>query len=352
MEIAAPTGSPASGVLTPRRRLDYNQNRCCAIMNTKSPKVVLLIALVLAVSAALLVAVFASSYTRPSQADELAPEWSDLRQRLEVSNGRWLLVLYTQSEPHRRVRYLDLVLERLRRNDVEAAVITPRDWRVAAAAEGEHRQRGRSRLVLDDGELASMLGLPLQGRDSGELLWLLAPDDRLDLHLAVASFQDDELRQVLEKGVLGEVGGAEGTRAVALSIDDPFPAVRVREVATDDVVDLAQLTARYFVFFTAECTGCSLSAQLEMLAEATASPAAGELAAVFSSRFGHAEVAREAALHHVIAPLYVAVDELPGIEDLYYSKGLFADAVVAERSGGRVASLQPLRALLRQEVVR
>lgn len=303
----------------------------------------------LATCAALIAGLSASSLVRPRPASDAAARWPDLRERLGVPEGRWLLVVHTRREPQRKARYLGFVLERLSTEAVEAAVVTPADGQIASAAAERGRQQGRARLVLDDGQLATALGIDSPGGDSVDRLWLLASDDRLDVQLAVESLQDDELRQVLEKAVLGKVGGAEAAQTVRLAVGDPFPAARVREVPGGELVDLARLDGRYFVFFTAECTGCSLSAQLEMLAELAATPIGSEVAAVFSSRFAHAEVAREAALSQVTSPLYVSVDELPGIEDLYYSKGLFGDAVVAERSGSRVASLQSLGTLLEQE---
>jgi hypothetical protein len=279
--------------------------------------------------------------------DEAPVGWASVRERLEVPGGHWLLVLHTEREPDRKARFLGFLARRMQRADVATAVITTSSWGANGPTDDAPPPSPSRRLFVDDGTLTGLLA-ELSPSLGAERVWLISPDDRLDLALAADVLQDDELRQVLEKGVLGEVSGPETADAPALAAGDAFPAVPLQDVHRGEEVELSALPQRRFVFFTAACTACSLSAHLDRLTELQAGTG-GEVAAVFSSRFAISEVIREAAFHRITSPLYVALDELQGLEDLYYSRGLIGDAVVVERRDERVASLQSISAYSTQE---
>jgi peroxiredoxin/DNA-binding beta-propeller fold protein YncE len=111
-------------------------------------------------------------------------------------------------------------------------------------------------------------------------------------------------------------------------------------------------TAKRFVFFTAECSVCSLPAYLEEFGkferrEKTNSDP-GKTVLVFDFNFSPVDVIEQLQINNIHAPAYIANEELSAVVDISKTRALNDEPVVCVEADdqGRVLNISSLKSLL------
>jgi peroxiredoxin len=111
-------------------------------------------------------------------------------------------------------------------------------------------------------------------------------------------------------------------------------------------------TAKRFVFFTAECSVCSLPAYLEEFGkferrEQTNSDP-GKTVLVFDFNFSPVDVIEQLQINNIHAPAYIANEELSAVVDISKTRALNDEPVVCVEADdqGRVLNISSLKSLL------
>jgi hypothetical protein len=107
------------------------------------------------------------------------------------------------------------------------------------------------------------------------------------------------------------------------------------------------------VFFSAECSVCSLPGYLEEFAkfEHRVKPDdnSGRLSVlVFDFNFSMTDVLEQLKSHNISSPAYIANEELPKVEDMSQDKALYDETVVAVQTDAqeKVVDISPLKSLI------
>lgn len=267
------------------------------------------------------------------QGDRLpAIEGVDLlnKKRIKINAGTWQLIMYYGRESSLdigKVKYVDLLAKKYKGNLSATAIITSDCQKLKAMAE----QRALSYpLILDERKhIAGLLGL---GNRTHATL-VVDPSGIIRFAATAPHVEEEDIRQLVEKFLVGKVSYAESISNRSIRVGDSFPSLLLQEIGSGELISLNEGTKgayNPYVIFTADCAACSLGPYmhsfqlLHKLIEAKGLRAM----AIFSSRFSRDELLEQARLHKVTAPFYIAKSEIPGFEDTYYLKSLASEVVV------------------------
>lgn len=279
-----------------------------------------------------------------------------LGRSVEISEGRpWLIVYLAGDNVSAASRgvYLDILSERFPSDELGLlGILGPAQDDVAVRLE----ERGLGYPILRDsmGALATQLGL----EEPASYLWMVDEEGTVDFLASGWMLQDADLRQLVEKEVLGEVTYFDRDRSAPLQTGDSFPALTVDEVRSGERFQLdprqssAEPSFNRLVVFSPDCVNCSLSGALSRLEREIGELQTEdrEVAAVFSSRFSPVEIASEVSHRALPIPLLVALDEIAGIEDRYYLQSLHSQVTVVDLGPeGRVEDISTLNAFEAKE---
>ncbi|MEO0247968.1 MAG: hypothetical protein ABIN58_00210 [candidate division WOR-3 bacterium] len=159
---------------------------------------------------------------------------------------------------------------------------------------------------------------------------------------------------MFEKFLLGKVTYLDSAMGPGLRLGDPFPSFLVEEIGSGKLVSLDEQAKRanhLYVIFTAECPQCSLSSYLDSLESLRRlTEARGQqVMAIFSSRFSREHLLEQALRHQLTTPLYIAKQEIPGMEDAYYLRSFTSKVVVITTNGqGVIQGVHPLNEYIDQ----
>jgi len=262
---------------------------------------------------------------------------------VEISQGRpWLIVYLTgdAASAASRAVYLGILADRFSPEDLGLVGILGPGYG-SLVEQLEERDLGYPLLADPEGMLSGKLGL----EEPGGALWMVDAGGAIDFVAPGWMLQDADLRQLIEKQVLGEVTYFDPEQSAALEAGATFPVLKVDEVRSGNELELdpamgdAETSFDRLVVFSADCVSCSLSGALSRLERQIDHLQAGgrKVAALFSSRFSPMEIATEASYRDIPVPLLVAQDEITGIEDRYYLQSLHSQVTIVDLdSQGRV----------------
>ncbi len=269
------------------------------------------------------------------QGFRLSGDSVDSRQRQEVAieSGRWWLIHYhgaDRSSSIGRARHIGKLLQRFQNAPISSlGLIDPNRSDIALGMQDldpgyplliDISRRSANRLQLGKGE---------------DRVWMVDPRGVVRFTASGDFLLDDDLRQLMEKMLLGQVTRQDPDEAHLLGPGELFPQSNLLELGVDRIVsrlDLAREGFNRFVVFTADCVSCSLNSFLNRFHSSYGSleRRGRKVAGVFSSRFSPLEIARQAEEIGIEAPLFVSEEEMAGIEDSYFLSSLISPVVVID----------------------
>lgn len=260
---------------------------------------------------------------------------SDEKASVPITQGRWWLIAYYSSDRATavsRAGHVDKLIRRFADKPVSTVgLVAPDSHKIALSLKG--LRLDYPILVDQDRQAARLLHLPW-GEDR---LWLISPSGEIRFAASGEYLLDDDLRQLLEKALLGEVtyGESDAEERRPLAPGDLFPETHVLSLRTGTWKSRSDLVGQginRFVVFTADCVSCTLYSYLNRFRAAAKAMGSGgrRVAGIFGSRFSVAEVQEQASSIGLNTALFLAKDEIRGIEDGYYLTSLIAPVVVVD----------------------
>lgn len=146
---------------------------------------------------------------------------------------------------------------------------------------------------------------------------------------------------------LAEQGIEQGKRL------GPWSVLNVRSWQQTSLEKISSGQARRFIFFTAECSVCSLPGYLEEFGKfehaqpietATRNPAV----LIFDYNFSIGDVIEQLKTYNIKSPAYIANEELPAVADMVHGTQLNDETVVSVtiNPNGTVLDISPLKSLI------
>lgn len=260
-----------------------------------------------------------------------------------LAKGRWWLVTYLEGSSSREIShavYLDLLARRFSKLGLSALVIVADDV-VGLSDQLMSRQLGIA--VVPVREARDLQGLIANDRDHN--VWLIDPTGNFRFCGKGSVLAENDLRQIVEKVLGVGVSRFDPATARPLATGDLLPEVWVEDVRTSERLKLRcgnQGEYSGLLYFVPNCISCGVGGQLETLGKAVKlfGNAGRRVAVVFSSRFSAVEISSRESLLKTTIPIFIAHEELEGVEDLYYAKSLLSEEIfVTCDARGAVESL-------------
>lgn len=261
-------------------------------------------------------------------------------QSIEWKN-RWALIIFFRHDSDlgiRNARYADILSRRYASQGLTVVAIVQGDRsHVRAVIE----TAGLSYPVIDSKENWEKR-LALEEHSLG--VFLIDPNGRIQF--AATYVQPEDLRQLVEKHLLGTISYAPPDTTRALKVGERFPHAFLVDVRQGRRVNLEGLAERMIIIFTGRCPSCGLSSYLTSYRsfELLMRDSAQHPLLIFSSKFSEREIIESAAQLDLQDDLYLAPNGIPGIEDEYYLKSYFSDEVLVVTTDrtGTITSIQSL----------
>lgn len=135
----------------------------------------------------------------------------------------------------------------------------------------------------------------------------------------------------------------------SLHVGDPFPSFLVEEIGSGQLIFIDEQikhTYNLYAIFMADCPPCSLGGSLQSLEPLrTVTEARGQrVMVIFSSRFSADQLLEYWLKYNSsLPPLYMAKQEIQGLEDIYYLRSFSSEALaVVTDSRGVIREIHPL----------
>lgn len=132
-----------------------------------------------------------------------------------------------------------------------------------------------------------------------------------------------------------------------------WSVVNVRSWERTSLEKIRSGAPRLFVFFTAECSVCSLPGYLEQFGkfeqERQREGSVDKMPVlVFDFNFSANDVLEQLNVHHINSPAYIANEQLPAVEEIVQGETLNRETVVAVETDlqGRVLNISALKSLI------
>lgn len=155
-----------------------------------------------------------------------------------------------------------------------------------------------------------------------QCLFIINPD--LVLNTVFYFFREEDVRQLCEKYLLGDIAYQEQDSTGKLKVGDSFPVIDLEDLSPGTSMPVTQtsgLTPHLWFVFNSNCVTCVLHNQLvkfkELEDEIGKIPVV-PLGLMFSSYFFKSEVLENINYYGIKTQAFLAMGELTGIEDSYF----------------------------------
>ncbi|MEW6457204.1 MAG: hypothetical protein AB1410_10895 [Acidobacteriota bacterium] len=168
--------------------------------------------------------------------------------------------------------------------------------------------------------------------------WILIIDPNLKVEFISDFIKDEDIRQLLEKYILGKISYIDVIKEEKLKVGDSFPPIEVinlesgeKKVITKDFTSSPHL----WIIFTSNCISCALESHLLMwsLIEKNLEKKSNlSMGLIFSPYFNKEEIIFRVKKLNIQTPIFLAESELYNIEDTYYKRPYGQDDVIVIRT--------------------
>jgi hypothetical protein len=136
--------------------------------------------------------------------------------------------------------------------------------------------------------------------------------------------KEDDIRQLLEKNLIGKIGYNSDFKKEKLEIGSPFPDIKIREVGKYKILEGNFIPAPHFwIIFTSSCVSCALEYHLflySLIEKDLKRNLNTSVGLIFSPYFNEDEIIFRTKSLKIFTPVFIAESGLTVIEDDYYRK--------------------------------
>jgi hypothetical protein len=275
--------------------------------------------------------------------------------RVELSPSRSNLVIYLSPSQKlgnsiELVKYAEILSQRHQKDGLSITVIT-RTSTSDLTDLVEHSLINYDVLLDSDGQMGERLGLA--GGANGVFLF-----DRAGrcLFTTRAPVRTDDLRQIVATEVL-HADPSENADFKQQAIGEgnrlgSWTLVNARSWEQTSLEKIGSASPKLFIFFTADCSVCSLPGYLEKFSVAERSHqsklAQGQDAVlIFDFNFSRTDVLEQLDAHHISSPAYISREELSAVTELGKTEALEDEEVIAVQTDSQrnILRIAPLSSL-------
>lgn len=159
------------------------------------------------------------------------------------------------------------------------------------------------------------------------------------------AFSPEDIRELFERFTAGRITYGPGPPAAVDLVGKTFPNIKVSEIHTHAVAPLFEVASpggSDYLIFTASCPACMLQGTLGKLKPELQSK---NVIPIITSRVPEIELRHVIEQFHISAPLYIAEEEVPGFENVYFDSGALEGAVlrVHTNQAGMIVKVEPIQ---------
>ncbi len=162
---------------------------------------------------------------------------------------------------------------------------------------------------------------------------LIIIDPAMVLESVYYFFTREDVRQLLEKHLLGTITYEDEIEPGFLGVGDIFPEISIKTLgaAGEQFTNTSNLGPRLWFIFGSDCVSCALNnylLQYKLLEPKLSEKSKLPAALIFSPYFNKDELLEKIKHYQIHTLAYIAEDELEGIEDSYYKNAPGSKSII------------------------
>jgi len=242
-------------------------------------------------------------------------------EKVSLIRGKYNFVIYLKSleKGFSLAKYIDKLLQRFGSSGLNIVLITPFD---RDGTQNPDMNIDFKYPVLPVEENRAALKAFFDLDQTEQCLLIINPG--LVLDAVFYFFREEDVRQLCEKYLLGDIAYQEQDSTGKLKVGDSFPVIDLEDLTPGTSMPVTQtsgLSPHLWFVFNSNCVTCVLHNQLvkfkELEDEIGKTPVV-PLGLMFSSYFFKSEVLENINYYSIKTRAFLAVGELTGIEDSYF----------------------------------
>ncbi len=240
---------------------------------------------------------------------------------IQLEKGKWTLIFYAGEPLNESIsifKYLDILFNKFKKMNFVVLGILKSTIKV------DELTRVSYSIILDkDLSILKKLRVPK------ERMGIFLVDPELKIKFACFYFiKQEDIRLLVEQNLLGFTTHFKKFPDKIATIGEPFPLIKAIDIKSGNVIDTREIIKKFniFVIFTPNCPRCALENYLKSLLNLQRPLINDNLSILFSSRFSLIDILN--LLKSAKLNLFLAIEEIYGFEDLFYSKSYFDSEVI------------------------
>jgi hypothetical protein len=250
-------------------------------------------------------------------------------EKLRLNKGRWCLILVSKNldRDYSLIKYINtLWSNKFRELQLDVVLLT--DSTRSTEIFGKNKILFPILQFDDNLDFLSKLPEPVRY----PTIFLIAPSLKIEF---VSNFiKEDDVRQILEKCILGRIGYSDSIKEGKLAIGDIFPPITVIDLVSGEekvIKNDPGLFSHVWIIFTSKCISCSLKSYLlsySIMEDELKEKSNLSIGLIFSQYFNKKDVVFRLGELKIKTKAFLAGSELFNIEDTYYKNMNTTDDVV------------------------
>ena len=249
--------------------------------------------------------------------------------KMGVMEGKWSLILVSKDldKDYSLIKYIDTLWANKFRN-LHLDVILLTDSARPAEIFGKNKILFPILQFDDNLDFIKKLPEPLRY----PTIFLIGPDLKVEF---VSNFiKEDDVRQILEKYLLGGINYTGALKEGRAEVGDLFPPIKVIDLISGEETVINEepcMSSHVWIIFTSRCISCSLKSYLlsySLMEDDLRKKTDLSIGLIFSSYFNKKDVVSRLGELKVKTKAFLARSELFNVEDSYYKNLNSTDDVV------------------------
>ncbi len=167
--------------------------------------------------------------------------------------------------------------------------------------------------------------------DNEKALIIIDPDMKLES--IYYFFKEDDIRQLFEKYMMGDITYGSDKKMDKLQVGDSFPVVSITHIGGSvktPITNTSEPAPQLWFMFSSKCVACALNnylLQYKLLESKLSEKLKISKFLIFSHFFQKGQIAEQIKFYKIVTPVYLALEDIPGFESGYY-KNVSADNII------------------------
>lgn len=238
---------------------------------------------------------------------------------IKLEKGKWYIgvILDDLTGNYSFLKYIDyMALDRFKNYDIRP-IIFAYTWKTSIQEFKANKDISAEIFPVSPGDVSIRRLL----RGSSQRRAVCFIDSSSEIVFEANFIQENDVRLLLEKHLSGEIV-YDGKDASGLKIGDYFKPVRAVNIKTNDVTIIdSKLCPHLWIIFTSNCVSCALNSNLttySVLEGSLLRKLGVPVGLVFSPYFSMEEIEDKINQLKIGNDVFIAQEELKGIENIYY----------------------------------